>query len=222
MDTKIENKYYTPEIEESKVCKQCKENKLLSNYRKVHSGTGLEGTCRKCAAERTRLYRLKNKEKVREAQRKCYLKKREYYLKQSKKHREKNPDCRKQEYQRIKNNTFKYFRKTIRSRISQAFYSNGWRKNTKAEKILGCNYTTAFKHIEKQFLEGMSWKNKKEWHIDHIIPLSYAKNEEEILKLCNYKNLQPLWATDNLRKNNKITLNKSELKRLLKQLDINE
>ena len=42
------------------------------------------------------------------------------------------------------------------------------------------------------------------WHIDHIIPLYSAKNEEDIIKLCHYTNLQPLWAEENLSKSNKI------------------
>ena len=49
----------------------------------------------------------------------------------------------------------------------------------------------------------MSWENygnpkdgilepNKTWDIDHIEPISNAKNEEKLLELNNFKNLQPL------------------------------
>ena len=52
----------------------------------------------------------------------------------------------------------------------------------------------------------MGWDNYgiNGWHVDHIIPLSSAKNENEIYELCHYTNLQPLWGTDNIKKSNKI------------------
>ena len=50
----------------------------------------------------------------------------------------------------------------------------------------------------------MNWSNQGKWHIDHIIPLDSAKTQEEIIKLFNYKNLQPLWAKDNIKKSNKM------------------
>jgi hypothetical protein len=50
----------------------------------------------------------------------------------------------------------------------------------------------------------MSWENRSEWHIDHIVPLSSAKSEAEIIFLNHYSNLQPLWAKDNIQKSNKM------------------
>jgi hypothetical protein len=83
-------------------------------------------------------------------------------------------------------------------------YKNVTKKN-KTSEIVGCSLETLKLHIENQFTDGMSWELMgKHIHIDHIIPLSSAKTEQEILKLCHYTNLQPLWAKDNLKKHNKI------------------
>lgn len=79
-------------------------------------------------------------------------------------------------------------------------------KNFNTETLLGCSWENFKNHIELQFVDGMCFSNYGEWHIDHIIPLSSAKNEEEIIKLCHYSNLQPLWASDNLKKGDKIML----------------
>jgi len=40
-------------------------------------------------------------------------------------------------------------------------------------------------------------------HIDHIIPLSWAKSEKEALALSHYSNLQLLLPIDNLTKGNR-------------------
>jgi len=50
----------------------------------------------------------------------------------------------------------------------------------------------------------MNWENYGKWHIDHIIPLASAKNKEEMENLFHYSNLQPLWASDNFKKSDKI------------------
>lgn len=63
-------------------------------------------------------------------------------------------------------------------------------------------------HLERQFLPGMSWENKGDWHIDHIIPRSsfeYSSPDDPEFKKCwSLSNLQPLWALDNIRKNAKL------------------
>lgn len=64
------------------------------------------------------------------------------------------------------------------------------------------------RHIERQFLEGMSWTNPREWHIDHILPVSsfcFASYTDPSFKACwALSNLRPLWAKDNLEKQDKI------------------
>ena len=85
-----------------------------------------------------------------------------------------------------------------------AFKSKGYSKNTKTQKMLGVDWEVCRAHIERQFTKGMNWDNYGEWHIDHIIPLASAKNEKQLIKLCHYRNLQPLWAEDNMSKSNNI------------------
>lgn len=76
-------------------------------------------------------------------------------------------------------------------------------KSKQAEEILGCSIEFFIEYLQSQFKEGMTLENHGEWHIDHKIPLSSAKTEEEVIKLNHYTNLQPLWATENIRKRNK-------------------
>ena len=68
--------------------------------------------------------------------------------------------------------------------------------------MLGCTIEEFRDHLESQLTEGMSWDNRNEWHIDHIIPCAaFDLEDAEQQKVCfNYRNLQPLWAADNLKK----------------------
>ena len=97
----------------------------------------------------------------------------------------------------------------MRSRLCNYLKSNNITKKNKTFDIVGCTPEFLKEHLENKFKEGMSWENHDlyGWHIDHIIPLSSAKTEEEIYKLCHYSNLQPLWAGDNLSKGNKVFTN---------------
>lgn len=116
-------------------------------------------------------------------------------------------------WRKIVNDNHKNRRKTdpvfklmgnMRSRLYIAFKKKDWKKGCKTSEILGCTPEEAKIHIESKFKTGMTWENYGKWHIDHIIPLCSAKNEEEIAKLCHYSNLQPLWASDNIRKRGKL------------------
>lgn len=73
------------------------------------------------------------------------------------------------------------------------------------------NIITNFNDLESQFESWMSWENNgmyvkdlATWQIDHIIPISSAKTEEEVIKLNHYTNFRPLESFENLKKSNKI------------------
>jgi hypothetical protein len=125
--------------------------------------------------EYTKLYKEKNKEKL-------LLKKREY---------EKN---------KLKFDSLHKLKKTLRNNVTRGIK----KKKFTTTDIIGCDYVFFKFYFESLFTEGMCWeKLGKEIHLDHIIPLSTAKIEEELYKLSHYTNLQPLWAKDNLSKGSK-------------------
>ena len=72
--------------------------------------------------------------------------------------------------------------------------------------MVGCSSEFLKEYLEKKFTLGMTWQNHctHGWHIDHIVPLASATTAENMKKLMHYTNLQPMWATENLKKGNKI------------------
>lgn len=89
----------------------------------------------------------------------------------------------------------------LRSRVHTALRVKGYKKKTKMYFLLGADFAFIKNYLEDQFREGMSWDNYGQWHVDHRKPLATAQNEEELLALFHYSNLQPLWAVENLKKN---------------------
>ena len=90
-----------------------------------------------------------------------------------------------------------------RQRVIEAFKNQGYSKTKRTAKMLGCSYGVLNKHLEEQFAEGMTWENRGEWHVDHRLPLAAARNTDELVALCHYTNLQPMWASDNKAKYDK-------------------
>jgi hypothetical protein len=186
----------------SKICTKCGIEKELCEFSKDSTKKdGLRPNCKSCNQSYFKQRRLDNPNQMAE-------KLREYYSK--------NPEKRKvyrENYKKRKHEQRKERRKVdpvftiinnVRARLYKYLKVNQIRKKNKTFEIVGCTPEFLKEHLEKQFVNGMSWENRDKWHIDHIIPLSSAKTEEELLKLCHYTNLQPLWAEDNLKKSNKI------------------
>lgn len=80
----------------------------------------------------------------------------------------------------------------------------GNKRNCHWEIIVGYTIEQLKKHLEKQFQIGMTWENYGKWHIDHCIPISvfnFEKPEDiDFKKAWSLKNLQPMWAKDNMSK----------------------
>jgi Na+-translocating ferredoxin:NAD+ oxidoreductase RnfC subunit len=93
----------------------------------------------------------------------------------------------------------------IRNSIADAFRRKGFTKRHRASSILGCTWDELQKHIEKQFVIGMSWENRSAWEVDHIVPVSTAKTEEDLVSLNHFTNLRPLWTALNRAKSDTIT-----------------
>lgn len=133
-----------------------------------------------------------------------YLLHKEY----NKKNPEKLKQWKKQFHEAHKKDPIYFLTATIRKTILKRLGSKVNRTRTSSVKYLGCTIIELRKHLESQFAEGMSWKNHGTygWHIDHIIPIDAfdLTNEQERIKAFNYKNLQPLWAIENLKKSNKL------------------
>ena len=180
---------------------------------------GFQEHCKSCVKEYKRQYYLKNKDEVLKKSKERYKENREAIIERSKIWSEKNKEKTrgyKRKYvdnnrdlindrmsRRKKEDPILKLKMLYRSKTNKILGSG--RSETTFE-LIGCSPTELKSHLEEQFQEGMSWENHGlfGWHIDHIIPLSSAKNEDELKELCHYTNLQPLWAIDNIRKRDKI------------------
>ncbi len=122
---------------------------------------------------------------------------------------------RNREYSRKRRQNVKIrLSRTISRLISFSLNSkNSSKDNEHWEDIVKFTIQEFIEHLEKQFLPGMTWKNrggKNGWHIDHIIPIrffDYKSMDDIEFRMCwSLNNLQPLWKKDNLEKGDKITL----------------
>ena len=214
---------------ETKICSKCKEEKSLCLFGISKDGKyGRKSICNDCRKIESKQYRENNKEKRKETIKKYYENNKEKikekdkvrFLENPEKvraiklksyHKNKNKDEqieRRREhrrYRRKNDETFKMW-EYIRNRTRHYIRIKNITKKNKTFDIVGCTPEFLKEHIETQFKQGMTWENYGfyGWHIDHVIPLSSARNEEELYKLCHYTNLQPLWANENLSKGSKI------------------
>lgn len=180
-----------------KVCKPCHQQRQ-KEYRQSEEGKIL---CR----ERTRRWRENNIERYQQNRIKWEIENYERRsLQASERYQKRKHIIRKRKYERYHNDILYRLKMLCSKRLRDAVKGTSYSKDTK--KMIGCTFEELKTHLESQFKDDMSWDNwgYYGWHIDHIIPLSSANNEDELLKLSHYTNLQPLWGKENMRKNDKI------------------
>jgi len=176
-------------------------------------------------------YRIKNKELLKKKAAEYYIKNRNRILKEyhnNKEHhtkrwrewRLKNIDKLKKKYEenksirriqlreKWKNDKQHRLKSILSHKVRQGIkrYGNG-KKYFSSLELIGCSIPELINKLESEFIDDMNWSNYgiKGWHIDHIKPLcSFNLSIMEEQKKCfHYTNLQPLWATDNIRKGGK-------------------
>lgn len=173
-------------------CNTCRIKKKYEDFVKASwCKNGIRKLCKQCNLEHARHYNIIHKERF-------YKLKDEYFLKNKKYIQKKRRERRKQRYHSDINFKLECL---LRSRLKSAI--SGRRG---ALKELGCSVEELKLYLESKFQPGMTWKNHGKWHIDHIVPVSYfdLTNSDNVKKCFNYKNLQPLWAEDNLKKKNSL------------------
>jgi hypothetical protein len=186
-----------------KICIKCNQKKEISEFHnRKDSKDGHKNICKKCDYERCKNWTQFNIEKVKEYS-KNYIQTNKKYLND------------------YKNNWFKEKMKTdglfrlkiqTRNAIKDSFRGKFFHKKNKTRDILGCSFQEFKLYLEENFEPWMNFDNYGKyngefnygWDIDHIIPTSKAKTEEELLKLNHYSNLKPLCSKINrdIKRNN--------------------
>lgn len=199
-----------------KFCNKCKTEKSVDDFYK--RGKYYCSHCKDCMRENNKRWHRENEERAKERRKKWRENNKDYSSISSKKWRENNKEyvkeCKREDYHKNKSNKFYKLKLQTRNLIFKAYERRGYKKDSKTEEILGCDYETFMQYLLETYKKnyGTEFDNKEQVHIDHIIPLSTAKSEEEVVKLNHYTNLQLLKAKDNLEKSNKINWKIKEVK----------
>jgi hypothetical protein len=199
LDIKEENDYYKGNA----ICKKCK-----IDYQKKHSELNKDKV-----KEYKRNYTIINKISISEKNKERYEENIDFIKEKSKAYYENNKKVKliyqkkyaeenkekiseyKRKYQndRRKNDPVFRLKFSVSRMIRNSLKNNVFVKNERTKIILGIPIEEFKIYLESKFIDDMSWENYGVfWDIDHIVPLSTAITEEDVLRLNHYSNLQPL------------------------------
>lgn len=206
------------ETKATKRCSRCKQELPLDLFvKKKSEKDGHDCYCKKCHAEREKQrkqkLKLENPQKYQELLDKGKLK---YY-----EDWDKRQACRKayraehweteMEKARARNLERRHNDPIFRWRGQMAAIINrvlrrGGITDELCESITGLKCAPFRQHLLNTFAEiyGYEWDGIEKVHIDHIIPLWTEETIEGKQRLCNYRNLRLIRASDNLNKGVKL------------------
>ena len=216
-----------PESVKQQICSKCNENKNVDKFYKNRS------ICYDCNNNKRR-ERYKNDEEHRQKLIKmaCEYKHKRMLERQQLKKEEQNKIgidnklckyCRKIKHKdRFRHNRMKCrdcerdepvekFKRYVRTRIYTCLRHKN--KTKHSIEYLGCSSECYFNWMFSYDNNFNLDNHGKEWHIDHVIPLSKfdLNSEHEQFLAFNWRNTMPLSCTENMSKNNKIIKEQIEL-----------
>lgn len=210
-------------LELFKVCSVCGSLKNWENFHVNKEGRfGINKRCKKCISLSATMRRKKDptilereKERYRRKNPKKPKKPKKRRVQTEKRIRKKFKDWSESSKEKLRARLRKNYRINTKSKLSKQMSRNirsalnGNKAGKHWEDIVGYTLEKLKKHLEKQFVDGMTWENYgSDWHIDHKIPTSifnFTKPEHRDFRRCwALNNLQPLWAVDNLEKGARI------------------
>lgn len=194
--------------------KQCSKCKIWKDEGEFHKNSrtkdGLCSKCKVCAIILAQKWTEDNRKRSRQIKAKWQKNNRQKQNEIRKRWRKANPKKvasiqKKHDAKRAKVPRNKLSR-NISRRIRYSLHGN--KNGLHWETLVGYTLQELKQHIESQFVEGMSWDNYGEWHIDHQIPISafnFDFPEDIDFKRCwAIENLKPLWRFENLSKSGKV------------------
>ena len=200
----IQNKIYTTENREK--IKRYRKKYLVKNFKKTRAA---EKRYRKESSIKVKAcrkkYQMENKEKIKNDRIKNKEKIKAYRVKNKDKAKEQHRIYMCQAYK----TDSKFKLNSLMSNAIRGSLKNG-KNGRQWESLVGYSIDDLKKHFEKLFTVGMSWDKflEGEIHIDHKHPISvhnFTKPEHEDFKRCwALKNLQPMWALENISKGAKL------------------
>lgn len=198
------------------------EKDLDQYGKKSRNKDGLSYYCKFCVSLDNKFYKEKKREIYNNKSKEYYQNNKEYFSEKAREYKDNNKDklveynreymkkyyidsenrLKRSEYRKNKKETDNIYRisTAVRSLIIYSIKNRKYDKKNKTIEILGCTYEEFIEYIESKFEDWMIWENhglyngelNYGWDLDHIIPISTAKTEEEVILLNHYTNFQPL------------------------------